>query len=149
MDSPPKVTCYQRSKVRFHQPCVHPRHSCRWIAANLASSETYKHGTHQLQVFCLIVPVQHETWTSYEIRKIVGCTCAGNAGNVFPAADFKGNRLLAIPVCITARGVMHVGIANNRWWGKTLPAFPAHAQPTILRILQEVHDLNTCNLPLL
>ena len=26
----------------------------------------------------------------------------GNARNVFPAADFKGNRLLAIPTCITA-----------------------------------------------
>ena len=23
--------------------------------------------------------------------KIVGCACAGNAGNVFPATDFKGN----------------------------------------------------------
>ena len=29
---------------------------------------------------------------SYQIRKIVGCACTGNAGNVFPAADFKGNR---------------------------------------------------------
>ena len=24
-------------------------------------------------------------WTSYQIRKIAGCACAGNAGNVFPA----------------------------------------------------------------
>ena len=31
-------------------------------------------------------------WTSYQIRKIAGCACAGNAGNVFPATDFKGNR---------------------------------------------------------
>ena len=29
---------------------------------------------------------------SYQIRKIAGCTCAGNAGNVFRATDFKGNR---------------------------------------------------------
>ena len=28
------------------------------------------------------------SWASYQIRKIVGCTCAGNAGNVFPATDF-------------------------------------------------------------
>ena len=42
-------------------------------------------------------------WASYQIRKIAGCTCAGNAGNVFPATDFKGNRSLAIPACITAR----------------------------------------------
>ena len=32
------------------------------------------------------------TWTSYQIRKIAGCACAGNAGNVFAAADFNGNR---------------------------------------------------------
>ena len=40
-----------------------------------------------------------------------------------------------------ARAVMHVGIANPRWPGKTFPAFPAHAQPTILRIWQEAHCL--------
>ena len=28
-------------------------------------------------------------WASYQIRKIAGC--AGNAGNVFPATDFKRN----------------------------------------------------------
>ena len=28
-------------------------------------------------------------WASYQIRKIVGCACAGNAKNVFPANDFK------------------------------------------------------------
>ena len=33
-----------------------------------------------------------ESWASYLIRKIAGCACAGNAGNVFPATDFKGNR---------------------------------------------------------
>ena len=26
---------------------------------------------------------------SYQIRKIVACACDGNAGNVFPATDFK------------------------------------------------------------
>ena len=31
------------------------------------------------------------TWASYQIRKIVGCAFVGNAGNVFPATDFKGN----------------------------------------------------------
>ena len=27
----------------------------------------------------------------------------------------------------------------SRWWGKTFPAFPAHAQPAILRIWLEAH----------
>ena len=35
-----------------------------------------------------------------------------------PAAEFKGNRKLAIPACITARAVMLVGIAYPRWRGK-------------------------------
>ena len=42
-------------------------------------------------------------WTSYHMRKIVGCACAENAENVFPATDFNGNRYLAIPACITVR----------------------------------------------
>ena len=47
---------------------------------------------------------QHTSaWASYQIRNIAGCACAGNAGNVFPATDFKGNRELALPACITAR----------------------------------------------
>ena len=59
---------------------------------------------------------------SYQIRKIEGCARAGNAGNVFPATDFKGNSSLAIPACKLvvrhARAVMHVGIASQRWRGK-------------------------------
>ena len=43
------------------------------------------------------------SWASYQIRKIAGCACAGNDGNVFLATDFKGSRWLAIPACITAR----------------------------------------------
>ena len=42
-------------------------------------------------------------WGSCQMCKIAGCACAGNAGNVFPATDFRGNRWLAIPACITAR----------------------------------------------
>ena len=31
-------------------------------------------------------------WAFYQIHKTAGCACAGNAGNVFPATEFKGNR---------------------------------------------------------
>ena len=31
-------------------------------------------------------------WAPYQIGKIASCACAGNAGNVFPATDFKRNR---------------------------------------------------------
>ena len=73
-----------------------------------------------LSVGCIIVAI-HECydrvlwcitpWASYQIRKIAGCACAGDAGNGFTATDFKGNRLLA-------RAVMHVGIVNPQWRGK-------------------------------
>ena len=41
-------------------------------------------------------------WASCQIRKIASCACARNAGNVFLATEFKGNREFAIPACITA-----------------------------------------------
>ena len=34
----------------------------------------------------------HISWASYQILNILGCAYAGNAGNDFPAIDFKGNR---------------------------------------------------------
>ena len=42
-------------------------------------------------------------WASYQIRKFAGCACARNAGNFFPATDFKANHRLAISACITDR----------------------------------------------
>ena len=38
---------------------------------------------------------------SYQIRKIVSCTCVGDAGDIFSATYLKGNRWLSIPTCIT------------------------------------------------
>ena len=38
------------------------------------------------------------SWASYQIRKIAGCACTGNAGNVFTCQCG-----LVIPTCITAR----------------------------------------------
>ena len=43
-------------------------------------------------------PTMTPPWASYQIRKLVGCACAGNAWNIFPATAG-----LAIPTCITAR----------------------------------------------
>ena len=74
-------------------------------------------------------------WASCQIRKIAGCACAGNAGNVFPSTDFKVYWLLAIPACITARASSTCRDAcRDRLpavTGKTFPAFPAHAHPQI------------------
>ena len=48
-------------------------------------------------VFRLNVHVIYQTsdltlWSSYQIRKLAGYACTGNAGKVFPVTDFKGNR---------------------------------------------------------
>ena len=51
----------------------------------------------------VIMMFNSAAWAFYQIRKIAGCTCAGNTGNVFPVTDFKGNRQLATPACIAAR----------------------------------------------
>ena len=84
------------------------------------------------------------SWASYQIRKTAGCACAGNAGNVFPAADFKGNRQLAIPVCITTRALRTCRDAcQDRLTavaGKTFPEFPAHGHPANSLIWQEAHE---------
>ena len=56
-----------------------------------------------LNIFCYISRnVLFSQWASYQIRKIVCCVCAGNAGNIFPATDFQAHREFAIPACITA-----------------------------------------------
>ena len=50
-------------------------------------------------------------WASCQIRKIAGCACAGNAGNVFPAPADKRSPHASRHVR-DARAVMHAGIAH-------------------------------------
>ena len=45
-------------------------------------------GIHFIKLCCVVI----HPWASCQIRKFAGCACAGNAGNGFPATDFKGNR---------------------------------------------------------
>ena len=57
----------------------------------------------------------------------------GMPGTFSPAADFKRNRQLATPACITARAWRTTrDVCRDRLpgvAGKTFPAFPAHAHP--------------------
>ena len=55
--------------------------------------------------------VSHFSRTSYQIRKIAGCACAENAGNVFLAIAGEWSRHASRHVR-DARAVMHAGIAN-------------------------------------
>ena len=56
-------------------------------------------------------PIEVRAWASYQIRKVAGCACAGNAGNVFPRRRLQKKPLVSDPG-------MHVGIAYSRWCGK-------------------------------
>ena len=62
-------------------------------------------------------------WASCQIRKIAGCACVGNAGNVFPYTDFKGNHELAIPACVTHEPWCMSG-SITRGGGENVPGIP-------------------------
>ena len=67
-----------------------------------------------------------------------GCASAGNAGNVYPSPQVNdpdmhhGTCVTHVPWCMP--GSLTIGFLWNRPRGNTFPAFPAHAQPAILRI---------------
>ena len=64
---------------------------------------TLYNGFHHLTMlgFKLIHVSKLDPWASYQIRKIANCACTGNAGNVFPDTDFKGNRVMHVPWCMS------------------------------------------------
>ena len=86
-------------------------------------------------------------WASYQIRKIAGCACAGNAGNVFPRRRFQRKPLVSdsdmhhgtcmthVPWCMA--GSLTCGDGEN------VPGIPGACAPTILRIWQEAHGVYT------
>ena len=82
---------------------------------------------------CWSTPRRYGPLTRYV--KLQVAHAPGMPGTFSPAADFKGNRWLAIPACITARAWRTCRDAcRDRLpavTGKTFPAFPAHAHPQI------------------
>ena len=73
------------------------------------------------------------TWASYQIRKIADAHALGMPGSFSPPSQISN------PDMRDARVVMHAGIANQQYplksaAGQMFPAFPAHAQPKVLRI---------------
>ena len=71
-------------------------------------------------------------WASCQICKIADCACAGNARNVIDPDIHHGTCVTHVPWCMPWS--LNRDFFWIRWRGKTFPAFPAHAQPTILRI---------------
>ena len=82
-------------------------------------------------------------WASYQIRKIAGCACAGNAGNVFPRRRFLREPLVSDP------GMHHGTCVTHVPWcmpgsltcgdGENVPGIPGACASAIVRIWQEAH----------
>ena len=82
---------------------------------------------------------------SYPIRKIAGCACTGNAGNVFPRRRFKRKPLVSDPSMHHGTCVTHVPWCMSGSLtcgdGENVPGIPGACAPAILRIWQEAFGL--------
>ena len=80
----------------------------------------------------------YTVWAFYQIRKIAGCACAGNAGNVFPRSRFQRKPLVSDPGMHHGTCVTHVSWCMSGSLdcgdGENVPGIPGACAPAILRI---------------
>ena len=85
--------------------------------------------------------VHMASWASYQIRKIAGCACAGNAGNVFPRRRFQRKPLVSDPGMHHGTCVTHVPWCMSGSLtcgdGENVPGIPGACAPPILCTWQE------------
>ena len=85
-----------------------------------------------------ILSMRSFPWASCQIRKFAGAHAPGMPGTFSPSPQVSdpdmhhGTCVTHVPWCMP--GSLTSGFLWNRRRGKTFPAFPAHAQPAILRI---------------
>ena len=83
------------------------------------------------------------SWAFYQIRKIAGCACAGNAGNVFPRHRLQRKPLVNDPGMHHGTCVTHVpwciSGSLTRGGGENVPGIPGACALATLRIWQEAH----------
>ena len=89
------------------------------------------------------IPAEHPQWASYQIRKIAGCACAGNAGKVFPRRRLQMKRLVSDPGMHHGTCVTHVPRCMSGSFacgdGENVPGIPGACASASLRIWQEAH----------
>ena len=82
-------------------------------------------------------------WAYYQIRKIAGCACAGNAGNVFPRGRLQRKPVASDPGMHHGTCVTHVPWCMSgsltRGCGENVPGIRSACAPAILRIKREAH----------
>ena len=85
-------------------------------------------------------------WASFQIRKVAGCACAGNAGNVSPRDRLQRKPLVSDPDMHNGTCVTHVPWCMSgsltRGRGENVPGIPGACAPAILCIWQEAHVRN-------
>ena len=78
------------------------------------------------------------SWASCQIRKIAGCACAGNAGNVFTCHRLQRKPVVGDPCMHHGTCVTHVpwymSGSLTRGGGENVPDIPGARAPAILRI---------------
>ena len=94
--------------------------------------------------------LHHGQWASYQIRKIAGCACAENAGNVFPRGRLHRKPLASDPGMHHGTCVTHVPWCMSgsltRGGGENVPGIPGACAPAILRIWQEANEVTPKNI---
>ena len=79
-----------------------------------------------------------DAWASYQIRKVAGCACAGNAENVFLTRRFQSKPLVSDPGMHHGTCVTHVPWCMSGsltcGGGENVPGIPGACAPVILRI---------------
>ena len=94
----------------------------------------------------MLTRIYVDIWASYQIRKIAGCACAGNAGNVFPRRRFQRKPIVGDPGMHHGTCVTHVPWCMSGSLtcgdGENVPGIPGACAPAILRIWQEAHGVS-------
>ena len=95
------------------------------------------------------------SWASYQLRKIAGCACAGNAGNVFPATQLQRKPLVSDPDMHHGTCVTHVPCcisgSPTRGDGGNVPGIPGACATRNFTYLARgpCNSLCRCNYPCL
>ena len=73
--------------------CIPPCHSLKRVFLPKPPVKKQRKYSNKLwaSIWYFLIFFLSSSWASHQIRKIVGCVYAGNAGSIFPATDFKGN----------------------------------------------------------
>ena len=111
------------------------------IDSHLYNHSGTAHAASLINISMTTLPIA--AWASYQIRKIAGCACAGNAGNVSPRRRFQRKPQVSDPGMHHGTCVTHVPWCMSGSLtcgdGESVPSIPGACALAILRIWQDAH----------